>query len=433
MKVTILGATFNTPNLGVSMLAAGAIRCVLHRFSTASITLLDYAYEPHDFKFPHDGSFQLIRFVNIRFSKRFYLRNNIAFLLFLATLSKVIPSKRLRNRFLSRNPYLKELIDSDFVFAVSGGDSFSDIYGIARFFYVALPQLLALLVGRELICLPQTIGPFRSPLVRVIARQVLRQARFVYSRDRNGVNTTRELVGRHFDEARHRFCYDLAFDVDPQPPPQTIIDGLRDLDGLRASLVGLNVSGLLFDGGYTKDNMFGLKVDYQALISSLVAFLIEEQSAYVLLIPHVMSPPDTIESDIRACDTVYAALRHKYPGRIGKVLGNYNCTEIKSVIGQCSFFIGARMHACIAAISQGIPTVLIAYSDKFQGVMASIELECLVVDPRCMDEAEIIQAVERAYRTQEDIRAKLATLIPMVKQTIRTSLAEVSDPICAGR
>jgi polysaccharide pyruvyl transferase WcaK-like protein len=91
------------------------------------------------------------------------------------------------------------------------------------------------------------------------------------------------------------------------------------------------------------------------------------------------------------------------------------------------------MHACIAAISQGIPTVLIAYSDKFQGVMSSIELEGLVVDPRSMDETEIIQTVERVYRAQEDIRAKLATLIPVVKQTIRTSLAQVADPVCAGR
>src|SRR5687768_12571287 len=94
-KVCILGATFNTGNMGVSMLAAGAIRCVLHRFPHADIMLLDYARKGYDFDFPHNGRLIPIRFVNLRFSKKVYLANNIALLLLLALVSRLIPSETL--------------------------------------------------------------------------------------------------------------------------------------------------------------------------------------------------------------------------------------------------------------------------------------------------------------------------------------------------
>ena len=47
---------------------------------------------------------------------------------------------------------------------------------------------------------------------------------------------------------------------------------------------------------------------------------------------------------------------------------------MKYLIGQCDFFVGSRMHSCIAAVSQCVPAVSIAYSDKFIGVMATLGL-----------------------------------------------------------
>jgi len=78
------------------------------------------------------------------------------------------------------------------------------------------------------------------------------------------------------------------------------------------------------------------------------------------------------ECDSPVCDRGFEALRDKYPDRIGVVRGQYSPSEIKYIIGSCDFFIGARMHACIAALSQGIPAVAIAYSDKFTGVMQTV-------------------------------------------------------------
>ena len=46
--------------------------------------------------------------------------------------------------------------------------------------------------------------------------------------------------------------------------------------------------------------------------------------------------------------------------------------EAKNTIAQMDVFVGARMHATIAAFSSGVPTIPIAYSRKFEGLFGSL-------------------------------------------------------------
>ena len=417
IKVAVLGAAFNTPNMGVSVLAAGALRSVLHAFPNARIIQLDYGREGFEFHFPFAGNNATIRFVNMRFSKRLLLPNNIGMLLLLVILSKLLPSKKLRERLFSANACLNEIIETDLFLSLAGGDSFSDIYGLKRLVYTSLPQILVLLAGKRLILLPQTIGPFRRRISRVIAKYILARAELVYARDRTGQSATRSLMGLKHAHKKLKFCYDLGFDVDPVSPTVSDIAGLPALENLQSEVVGLNISGLLMMGGYSQKNMFGLKVAYDGLIFKLIEFLIEKKSAAILLIPHVLG--NAAESDSSACEAAFEKLRSKYEGRIGVLRTAAEYGEIKHWIGRCDFFIGARMHACIGALSQHVPAVSIAYSDKFIGVMESIGFANLVADPRKMDEQQILQLVDDIFSQRRSVRRALEEKMPVVKQTIR--------------
>jgi polysaccharide pyruvyl transferase WcaK-like protein len=411
--------------MGVSMLAAGAIRCVLHRFPDARITMLDYAYEAYDFDFRHNETPVRVRFVNLRFSKKVHLANNIALLILLVLVSRAIPLAALRRRIADRNKYLREVLETDIYLAVSGGDSFSDIYGLGRFLYVALPQLLALFAGKRLVVLPQTIGPFRGRMVRAIATYILRRAEVVYSRDYFGLEETRRMIGGKNGDGKVRFCHDMAFDVDPAPPALLEIDGLPDPAEIPTTLVGFNVSGLLLAGGYTGNNMFGLNLDYGHLVDRMIEYLAEEKGAHVLLVPHVFGAGDSLESDVRACETVFGRLREKHVGKVGLLRGDYSYDQIKYVIGRCGFFTGARMHACIGAISQCIPAVPLAYSGKFAGMMQAIGFDDLVADPRRMNEEEILGMLGSAYDQRAAIQSRLEAKMPAVKASIRGALDDV--------
>ncbi len=422
-KVCLLGIAFDNPNLGVGALADGAIRTVLHANPDAEISIMDYGYTGYDYLFVSDRRVVPIKFVNIRFSKAFYLENNIAYLIALAALVRYVLPAALGKRVVARNATLQHLSAMDLVGSVAGGDSFSDIYGLARLLYVSLPQILALIMGKKLILFPQTIGPFRSRFAKRIAKFILSRADLVYSRDAAGIEQARALTNR---KGGIKFSYDVGFLVEPKAPSELKTVGLLP-GNVGSCTVGVNVSGLLLAGGYDGENMFGLTINYEELVCEIIKCMIVEKGAIVLLVPHVCDDLDgsgQIESDVSACERIYQKLSPLHPGRIGVVVGKYNSNEIKYSIGACDFFIGARMHACIASLSQCIPAIAISYSDKFMGVMSSIGMGELVTDPRKMSTAEILNVVSRSFDRKDILRRQLEVTMPVIKENAARLLLE---------
>jgi polysaccharide pyruvyl transferase WcaK-like protein len=114
------------------------------------------------------------------------------------------------------------------------------------------------------------------------------------------------------------------------------------------------------------------------------------------------------------------------------VTAAYNPHEVKAIIGRCGFFIGARMHSCIAALSQEIPTVGMAYSRKFAGVFESVGAGETVVDLRAMSNAEILSAVAAHYAGSADLRRELHARIEATRALLRETFEELSPGVGAG-
>lgn len=422
-KILLLGATFGENNRGIGALAAGAVSILIAKYPDAEIQFLDYARKADISVFEFEGRSISIPLVNLRFSKNAFLPNNIAYLLLLSLLLKCV-GQQTRSNIIENNLWIKSLCDADLAVAVSGGDSFSDIYGLGRFFYMSLPQILVATLGKRLILLPQTIGPFKSGLSRLIAKYLMNYADTVYSRDMEGVEQARKLLGLKGDGQKIRFCYDLGFLLRPHKPIALDISVLAGNAPSGKVLVGLNISGLLLIGGYTKKNMFHLKVDYRELIDRTIRFLIEDLGANVLLIPHVFGSEP--ESDTTAVSATYHRLQHKYTKNLYYVRDSYNEKEIKYVIGLCDFFIGSRMHACIAALSQTVPAIGIAYSRKFIGVLESIGVGHLVADPRVLTIDETLDLIGKAYAKQAEIKSHLQKTMSMVREQTLNLLADAA-------
>jgi polysaccharide pyruvyl transferase WcaK-like protein len=182
-------------------------------------------------------------------------------------------------------------------------------------------------------------------------------------------------------------------------------------------------------GGYTQNNMFGLKVDYRQLVVSVIDHLICQKGVSVLLVPHVFGTKKHDESDSAVSEHIYAELKQKYKKKLYMVRGNYNQSEIKYVIGFCDLFIGSRMHACIAALSQNIPTVGIAYSRKFTGVFRTIGAASYVADPRKLKNENILALIDLVYEQRVSIQRKLEQTMPKVKETVLELFNEIMSVV----
>jgi len=423
-KILLLGATFNTENMGVGALAVGALTVLTKKYTDPDIFFLDYGKESIQTKINVADQAILVPLVNLRFSWKFFLPNNVVYLLLMSILIKFV-GQNLGKELIEKNQWLKIISDADIAVAVSGGDSFSDIYGLSRFFYVSLPQLLVTIMGNRLIFLPQTIGPLKGWLPGVIAKFLMRRAEIIYSRDIEGVGETKLLLDLKESNSKVRFCYDMGFVVEPHKPSHIDLLGIseEDLTTNNRPLIGLNVSGLLLLGGYNKQNMFNLKVNYGSLIDEIIKFLIETHHVNILLVPHVFGAQE--ESDSYAVTAIYDRLKDTYPNRLFCLSGKYDQNEIKFIIGLCDFFIGSRMHACIAALSQSIPAIAISYSRKFIGVFESIGVEYLIADPRQQTIEETLNVINKAFSERAEINNHLQKTIPKVRETILDLLNDI--------
>jgi polysaccharide pyruvyl transferase WcaK-like protein len=102
-----------------------------------------------------------------------------------------------------------------------------------------------------------------------------------------------------------------------------------------------------------------------------------------------------------------------------------NEREVKWAIGRTDFLVGSRMHACIAALSQCIPTVGLAYSDKFFGVFDSAGVAESIIDLRCCEAPEVIARVMAAFSGRDSIARRLRASVPTITEAIVGAFREL--------
>jgi polysaccharide pyruvyl transferase WcaK-like protein len=407
-KVLLLGAGFDTQNLGVEALAIGTLQILGEHYPEARVELLDYGRTAQRHSIEINGGKVDLDKINIRFSKNIGLKNHIVHLMICGIAARTFPF--LRGQIRKRNSYYREIDDGVAAFAIAGGDSFSDIYGLERYFYVTLPQLLMLIMKKRLILLPQTFGPYRSWISRFVTKYVLRKAESVYCRDHNSIATIRKLFGREMRNVG--FCHDVAFGLRPEKRAET-----SDLYGCEADpLVGFNVSGLLY---FDRANRFHLRCEYRHLVDQILDYFCTTPGQRVLLVPHVIAAEEGSESDVLANAELMRRFQGKYGDRLHSAEGITNASRAKEVIGRCDFFLGSRMHACIGALSQGIPAVGLAYSGKFAGLFATVGVEALALDMTQLTEAELIKGIAVNEEKREEWRQVLRGELPKVAESYR--------------
>ncbi len=177
--------------------------------------------------------------------------------------------------------------------------------------------------------------------------------------------------------------------------------------------IGINVSALLYFGGYGGGNSLGLSLDFKELTHRIVAWALAVPDAEVWLIPHVMSRDIPEEDDPTAAREV----QRLYPKV--RIAGPFSGpTEAKSFMSGLDFFTGGRMHACIGAFSSGVPTVPLAYSRKFNGLFRSLEYP-IMADCRVMDLDEAFDVVVSAFSRREQVAAQVAHGVELARRKLQ--------------
>jgi colanic acid/amylovoran biosynthesis protein len=315
---------------------------------------------------------------------------------------------------------------ADATLDLSGGDSFTDLYGPKRFWGVGLPKLIALEQNTPLVLPPQTYGPFSSPHLQRVAARIVRGAAHCWARDPHSLEVLRRLLGDVSDPARCSLGVDVAFGLERRKPLTSLSSEVdRWLEDGAGPVVGLNVSGLVYLDPQRGRRDYGFRADYRAVIQGLLQRLLEESDARVVLVPHVLAPVGHFESDREACQRVLAGLGEVARDRVALLEGEYAVTEVKHLISRLDWFCGTRMHSTIAALSSGVPAAAVAYSPKFRGVFEVLDQSAGVADPTDAGTAAVVESLLVAYNRREEARGRLNAALPTVLESARVQADEL--------
>ncbi len=299
--------------------------------------------------------------------------------------------------------FFHKLKECDLILDTCGGDSFADIYGIKRYLNQTISKWLALKTKKPLIFTPQTIGPFKSKMLRRLAGRIMNQSEYIFTRDQISYDYAKGISSNQ----NIRLVTDMAMLL---PYDKTTYAYLQKSPKFK---LGINISGLVANGGYNGQNQFQLKMDYPDFVEKLIKKYYSDQKVEIHLIPHVITE-NRVESD----NHISHVFQKRYPELI--VAPQFeNPMEAKSYIAQMDVFVGTRMHATIAAISSGVPVIPVAYSRKFEGLFSSINYEAYIN----ATEVTADEAVKRIQTYLDDLKG-LAKMVEESQQKINYMLEE---------
>ncbi|HEV2539327.1 MAG TPA: polysaccharide pyruvyl transferase family protein [Frateuria sp.] len=189
-------------------------------------------------------------------------------------------------------------------------------------------------------------------------------------------------------------------------------------------VLGLNVSRLV-----ERHRRRGRNV--HAELEAFVRYAVKEHRLGVLLIPHA----DPLREDAQGGDACYMApLLERLAdlgGAVRMMPNTFNAAQTKYVISYLRFFVGARAHAVIAALSSGVPTVSIAYSVKACGINRDLfGSQETVLQARNLSMRTLRESLERLVQREDALRDLLGQRLVESQLAARAAAARISDCLC---
>lgn len=288
---------------------------------------------------------------------------------------------------------------------MSGADAVLSIGGDNYSLDYKLPSLLlaqdahAMRNGVPVALWGASVGPFTAlpEFERYVTAHLARMA-FVGARE----SATHDYLTGNLGLKNVVRVADPAFGLTPEP-----VSLEAYWPGGERGVLGLNLSPLI--------TRYRPKDEDRSVLLDEVAALVRDvtSSGYgVLLVPHVV-PLTGAEKNNDAAYMRGILDRLGGDPRVRMADPELNAARIKYVLGECRFFIGARTHATIAALSSGVPTGSIAYSVKASGINQDLFGHTgYVLDTPKVSQDSLRALLAKLETDEQSIRERLAEAMP---------------------
>ena len=171
---------------------------------------------------------------------------------------------------------------------------------------------------------------------------------------------------------------------------------------LKSDVIGINISPHII---VSEGHCGAAYANYKTLIQ----YILDNTDAAIALIPHVVWANNDDRIPLKQLYDEFNQNPRLIP------IEDHTAPELKYIISKCSFFVGARTHATIAAYSTCVPTLVVGYSVKARGIARDLfgtEDGYVLPVQQLKENNELTQAFVRLYEKRNAIRTHLNDVLP---------------------
>lgn len=340
------------------------------------------------------------------------------------------------NTLSKTTPYIDEVLKSDLVIDFSGDiwGANADFLGEDRFLVGLLKDRVAQLLGKKVVMLAGSPGPFSDEDTLPFAHEVFKNFDLVTNREPISINLLKEYG---FDISKTKSLACPAFMFEPASGPN--IEALLVKEGLKNKdkpLVGFILCGWNFeDGPFDKEPREDSEF---TKFAQAVEYLTEELGVRVCLMSHSNGfdiPPAPFKlkhgRDYTTTKQLEKVLNDRGISQDFFTLnGIYDTWTTKAIIKQFDMLVSGRVHAAVSGLSQSVPTVIIDYghepkAHKLIGFAKVAQVEEYVADPSSLEDLQ--EKITTCYQNLDGYKNHLDKRIPEVYQLAKENFRLLKD------
>lgn len=334
--------------------------------------------------------------------------------LFIQTLLSIVSAilTRLGLRTFYRSEVFSHMKNSDLVISCSDENfkeaaSFlpSNFYWTitwwTMFFQRTFEITVAKYIGKPVIAFPNSIGPFRTWVGRLLAKLALGNCGYVLAREpiSYGIVNSLGIGSRKIltsDTALLFKTTTRAFSNSFSHPAIGVCPGIY-----RYSLSDAQVR------------------NYISAHARALDTAIERYGFDVVLSPHYVSHLEYDDSEI--CKLILEEMKNKHRAKIIVASG---VEEFKSLLDQMDMIVTSKLHPGVMGVSGHVPTLCIAYDHKQTGLFKLLEMEDCTIPIMETSYERLLSKIDSIWRDRERIKALLQKRVPELQERTRIAIRE---------
>lgn len=294
----------------------------------------------------------------------------------------------------------KEFKTMDLLIVKGGGflHTYKRLTDIYYLYYSLFNIMLAHRLGKKVIIMPNSFGPFWGKIERYIVKKVLNKCVLIYAREDESRRCLQDLLGREV-----YLSPDLGFYISPG-------EYEADLSNIKfpetVTKVAITMRPYRFPEYSDGEKRYEKYINEMFIVSNELI----KNGYHLVFVAHTLGP-SAHEDDRIALYKVINKLKEVGISNTNYTFvdePNLNCFSLTKLYSQVDYIIGTRFHSVIFAMTCLTPAIAISYSGhKTTGIMEDVGLEDYVVKIGEIDSAVLLDKFYKLIAESDKVKEKI--------------------------